>query len=111
MTTIVDPNPKSVFSGQLTVAASGTAAALPDVSCTRAVVRSLPGNLGAACYIGRGTTTGILNENTGLPLTADDPPTVLEGLRNLNELGLFVVANNDGVGFLALLDPLSNPLV
>jgi hypothetical protein len=51
-----------------------------------------------------------MSPTNGLPLAKDDPAIVLEGLQNLNQLELVTVADGDGVSFLALHDPLKNPI-
>lgn len=101
-----DPHPKAGFSGQF-APPSGTVTELPDVSATRVLIRPLSGN-SADVYLGR--VTGTFDASNGWPLAATDDPIELEGLDNLNRLVLLNNAVGDGIAFLVLYDPQSNPL-
>jgi len=102
----VDPAEKRPISGQVT-GVTGTPAGLPDLEATRFILRPLPGNRDTI-FVGAGT--GSLTASNGFPLPSGSDAVYLEGQDNLNRLSLLVSVGGDGLGFLALYDPKSNPL-
>jgi len=102
----VDPAEKRPFTGQVT-GVTGTPVSLPDLQGTRFLLRPLPGNRDVI-YLGAGT--GSLTASNGFPLPSGSESVYLEGQDNLNRLSLLVSVGGDGLGFLALYDPKSNPL-
>lgn len=102
--------PGALQSGQAT-ASSGTATTLPDIASVahnRVLIRALPTN-SLAVDVG-GMITGAFGPTSGMPLAPADPPIVIKGISNLNQITFRPLADNDGISYAVVYDSRAFPL-
>ena len=92
----------SVKSGE--VQGGTTAAQMPDVPCSKVLIKALTGNSTNVYIGGEGVTVpdGVTDSNAGFTLDAGQDTGWIE-IDNLNKLWMITDANGDDISYLALV--------